>query len=308
MKPNKASLLLHPVFIVSLTVLLLNDFYWKYAYGNWLTGKLSDVAGLVVFPIFLFEVFRKVSKTFLLIFTILFFTWWKSPLSQPLINIFYSFDIQLHRTIDYTDLFAMAVLPFVYFLKPVSYLRFPLFQETLRHVLGVVAFFALCADTPYRVLPYNRYSPNEVRYSEEFCWAGNQAEILQHLKDKGLTVTEETERYYPLYPAYNELFYRVKTSDTSFQWKAVASTPDSVIYMKQSLYERQYLVAEYTFEGEVFQNIRFRLYADDDKEKIVCARMVSFDSHDENYKPSPNKKMKKKLKKFFEDFFGIKPK
>src|SRR5688572_12522313 len=108
MKPAKTSLLLHPAFIISLIVLLLNDFYWKHEYGNWLTGKLSDFAGLIVFPIFLGEVFKRISKIFIIIFTVLFFAWWKSPLSQPLINIFSSFDVQLHRTIDYTDLLAMA--------------------------------------------------------------------------------------------------------------------------------------------------------------------------------------------------------
>ena len=143
MKPAKASLLLHPVFVISVILLLLNDFYWKYEYGNWLTGKVSDFAGLVVFPIFLTEVFKKISKTFIIIFTVLFFAWWKSPLSQTLINLFSSVDIQLHRTIDYTDLFAMAVLPFVYFLKPINYTRFPSLQKTLKQVIGVVAFFLL---------------------------------------------------------------------------------------------------------------------------------------------------------------------
>jgi TRAP-type mannitol/chloroaromatic compound transport system permease small subunit len=45
---NKLQLLLHPVFILSLACLLLNDFYWKYEYHNWFTGKLSDLTGLFV--------------------------------------------------------------------------------------------------------------------------------------------------------------------------------------------------------------------------------------------------------------------
>ncbi len=44
MKSSKQSLLLHPFFIASVLLLLLNDFYLKYAYHNLLTGKLSDVS------------------------------------------------------------------------------------------------------------------------------------------------------------------------------------------------------------------------------------------------------------------------
>lgn len=43
----------HPVFLGALAVLVLNDHWGKPTFGNLLTGKLSDVAGLVVFPVFL---------------------------------------------------------------------------------------------------------------------------------------------------------------------------------------------------------------------------------------------------------------
>lgn len=40
----------HPVSVVAIAVLLVNDHALKAAYGTWWTGKLSDVAGLVFFP------------------------------------------------------------------------------------------------------------------------------------------------------------------------------------------------------------------------------------------------------------------
>ena len=43
----------HPVCITMLIVWLLNDHVWKEVWGNALTGKLSDIAGLVVFPMML---------------------------------------------------------------------------------------------------------------------------------------------------------------------------------------------------------------------------------------------------------------
>lgn len=38
----QAGLLLSPTFLVPLSLLLLNDLYLKAAFGNALTGKLSD--------------------------------------------------------------------------------------------------------------------------------------------------------------------------------------------------------------------------------------------------------------------------
>lgn len=42
--------LIHPVSLVALGLLLLNDHLFKAAFGSWWTGKLSDVAGLIFFP------------------------------------------------------------------------------------------------------------------------------------------------------------------------------------------------------------------------------------------------------------------
>jgi hypothetical protein len=43
----------HPLVLVMLTLWILNDHVFKAMFGNVLTGKLSDIAGLVVFPLML---------------------------------------------------------------------------------------------------------------------------------------------------------------------------------------------------------------------------------------------------------------
>jgi hypothetical protein len=48
--------LLHPVPLVALATLILNDHVLKQRYPGWVTGKLSDVAGMVFFPLFLLAV------------------------------------------------------------------------------------------------------------------------------------------------------------------------------------------------------------------------------------------------------------
>jgi hypothetical protein len=43
--------LLRPIPLIAIAVLVINDHLLKDAYPSWLTGKLSDVAGLVFFPL-----------------------------------------------------------------------------------------------------------------------------------------------------------------------------------------------------------------------------------------------------------------
>lgn len=56
--------LLHPVPLVAIGVLLLNDHVLKAASPGFVTGKLSDVAGLVFFPLFLVSVFEVIEARF----------------------------------------------------------------------------------------------------------------------------------------------------------------------------------------------------------------------------------------------------
>ncbi len=50
------STLLHPVVLGAIAVLVLNDHWWKAAWPGALTGKLSDFAGLLFFPLLLHAV------------------------------------------------------------------------------------------------------------------------------------------------------------------------------------------------------------------------------------------------------------
>ncbi|MFL5319217.1 MAG: hypothetical protein ACJ790_06135 [Myxococcaceae bacterium] len=52
----RKSLIVHPLPIAALLVLLLNDHWLKHAHPSWLTGKLSDFAGLLLAPIVVCEI------------------------------------------------------------------------------------------------------------------------------------------------------------------------------------------------------------------------------------------------------------
>ena len=51
---SSTSLLLHPVAVLAVATLLVNDHVLKERWTSWATGKLSDAAGLAFFPLLVF--------------------------------------------------------------------------------------------------------------------------------------------------------------------------------------------------------------------------------------------------------------
>lgn len=98
-------------FLVALATLLLNDHYLKAAYPGFVSGKLSDLAGIFGAGLLCFA--ARADRPWLMS-AILFalFLWWKSPASQPFIDAAISLGYpRIGRTVDYTDLGAFIVLP-----------------------------------------------------------------------------------------------------------------------------------------------------------------------------------------------------
>jgi hypothetical protein len=75
-----------PFFIVSVSILILNDWILKPGFHNDLTGKLSDFAGLFAFPFFLSALIPSQVKRIHILTGIL-FVFWKSEWSQPFIEL-----------------------------------------------------------------------------------------------------------------------------------------------------------------------------------------------------------------------------
>ncbi len=103
-------------FLIAILILILNDFVFKQAFGNWFTGKLSDFVGLYAFAYFWGVVFKKKWKKAIYISIAVMFVYWKSPFSETLIVLWNSYaPYNIGRVIDYSDLIALVVLPFGYF-------------------------------------------------------------------------------------------------------------------------------------------------------------------------------------------------
>lgn len=141
-------------FILSLIILLSNDFYLKYEYHNWITGKLSDVAGLFVFVYFWTAIFPRWKNT-VYIFSGLMFVYWKSAYSQPLIDFFSENIYSIDRTIDMGDLLALLVLPIAYFINQREHFR--LRMDSIP--LAFLTIFSFCATSVPR--PTQTFDPPE---------------------------------------------------------------------------------------------------------------------------------------------------
>jgi hypothetical protein len=135
-------------FVFGLVLLLLNDFILKEAFGNWFTGKLSDFTGLFIFQLFWISFFPKYKKPILFSVCVL-FIFWKSSLSGGFIHLWNnSAPFLINRTIDYTDLIALIVLPFANSLeKERDQLRTVAIHPALPFVVSSFAFMATSEST-----------------------------------------------------------------------------------------------------------------------------------------------------------------
>jgi hypothetical protein len=152
------------VFLISILLLLLNDLYLKYEYNNYLTGKLSDFAGLFSFPYFFSCFFPKKSK---LIYSLtgIFFVIWKSELSQPIFDFVHFYNVGINRVVDYSDLIALIILPFSYYYK----LKYSVNIEKLKFlprtiIIGISSFAFIATSLPREAGSLNLKSDYEVQF------------------------------------------------------------------------------------------------------------------------------------------------
>ncbi|MFK7933686.1 MAG: hypothetical protein AB8G22_09255 [Saprospiraceae bacterium] len=158
---KKTALLTTPLFLIALTLLLLNDFYLKSTYGNFLTGKLSDVAGLFVFPLFFYAFFPKWKK-YIFVGTALLFCWWKSPLSNSFIELMNMVGIMVDRVIDYSDCWALLILPIAYWHTDFKLLSLRFVPKV---IVSGIAIFAFAATS---LAPLQQVTFEEVNRTYEF--------------------------------------------------------------------------------------------------------------------------------------------
>jgi hypothetical protein len=137
-------------FVLALAVLLANDWLLKQSFPGFVTGKLSDFAGLAVVALPLFAAFPRHARVIYLAMGGA-FLWWKSPASSAFIA--YLNDVQpwkIGRVIDYSDLVALAVLPYCAKFaarEPTSLVTSPAVRRWVLPPVLVAALFGVMATS-----------------------------------------------------------------------------------------------------------------------------------------------------------------
>ena len=293
---ERSFILLHPFFLINLFLLLANDTSWKYQYSNWLTGKLSDVSGLIVLAVFL-SVFIRIKAVVILI-CIIFFTWWKSAFSQPVIDFFnVQFNIPVTRVTDVTDLWTIAGLPSIYFIKPKPFI-IP-FRSMAVKVIALFTLFAFCNTTPvrYNLHSYNR--GNEIWMMKTYSSSLNEEQILNRLQRLDIPFYKEYYKWYPVDETH--LFHEIRNND-SVKYVSVNNSNDSALYVRRHYPNGFYVIPTYIFNGDTLRYLEFTI--DSIKNQKSRVALTSFRiSNNEAYAKFMAAKRIRKLKKHFKMIF-----
>jgi hypothetical protein len=169
MQDESSSILASPGFVAALLLLLLNDFFLKPFLHNSFTGKLSDFAGLFLFPLFWVSFFPRF-RLWIYLTTAGLFILWKSAASTILINSWNSLNLfPIDRTVDYGDLISLAILPvsYVYGLRRVG-LRM---SRAWPAAIALVSVFAFAATS----------FSHKTSYQKDYYFAMPKHELLQRM-------------------------------------------------------------------------------------------------------------------------------
>ncbi len=186
---SRPELFSSPWLVISVVVLIVNDWMLKPAFHNAVTGKLSDFAGLLALTIFacaVSERFRWWSASLISVS----FIYWKSPHSQLVLAYLNEvLPVGIGRTPDYTDLVALPVVWIAAFCAP--HLSAPAASAWVRFCLATLSFFALAATSS--IPHYTVRESGDISVAARFGSA-NASQSLEQAVDRiatrhGLTCT-----------------------------------------------------------------------------------------------------------------------
>ncbi len=199
--------LLNYIFVLGIILLFINDHFLKWQFSNWITGKLSDFVGLLIFPFFLTFLFPKSIKLNVL-FTGVFFLFWKSPFSQSFIDFYNSIAfIEITRIVDYSDYVALIVLPFSYFYlsKELQFNKILIGKIKVHPILVLFpSIIIFMATSPPRSYFFHLSHGNLTLYNLNFRVGLNKENLLIKMKESGINVKADTlfERHHRTIPLH----------------------------------------------------------------------------------------------------------
>lgn len=266
--PKNPRYISNPVFIACSLLLILNDHYLKYEFGNWFTGKLSDIAGIIILPLIIAFIFPRVQR-FSIWITAILFVFWKSEFSDFAINAYndYSF-MQTSRVVDYTDLFVLPLLVVPEYIIRNGDLKYFRPIRINHRLILIPTLVALVATSPPPSHYYTMTEGNLRCYKCHITVKYNQEEILLKLKDIGI------------------VFDSVVTSD-KYPLTMVKNSSKRNI----NLYHMNRLI----IEKDTFQNLDITMMTINDRKTKIFFNGIQI-SQD-----IPTFKVEKKLRKYYRD-------
>lgn len=231
-----------PVFIIPLVLLIINDFLLKPVFHNIITGKISDFAGLFIFPLF-WSVFFFNKRKYIYIFTFVFFVFWKSPLSQSFIDFFNSiFVFNISRSVDFSDLIALVSLPFSYlFLNKYIHtqslscsdnkrnISLLFLKKILINTMAVLAIISFCATSYHKNFEFNKlYSfgfngeklIEKINLIQNTC---NNLPLSTKIQNSDSIIYNGNDTSYISFNGYNEFY------DTIFKYDKILKKKTNII-------------------------------------------------------------------------------
>lgn len=296
-------LLCNIIFILCLIILFLNDHFLKLQFHNWFTGKLSDIAGIILLPFLLTFLVPKLQQNSVY-FTALFFILWKSPYSGKLIEIYNSVSpISIHRAVDYTDLFVMIflVVPYYFIKNQEQLLKFEI-RKTSPVFILIPCLLILMSTSPPR---YYHYNPNRgnISFSSNFVFlveGKNKDEVISEFSKRNISVHKDTayiinEHYYQL------LNGKMIEKNLKSETEIYKINQDS---LKQEIFKTvassdNYIIDSLQFGDEKVKNVRFWMFDVTNPKKEVSAEIhLRYLTTDKNLSQGS---VQRKLKRFYKE-------
>jgi len=174
-------LIQNPIFIIGILMLFINDQILKFQFPGFLTGKLSDVLGIITFPLLLTFIFPKLKENSVYIAFII-FAFWKSGYSQPFIDFYNQYSlIQTSRIIDYSDLLVIIFLPIPYYLIKNNSFGFFKVEWINSNLILIGSLFILIAESPPTNYYYSENNGNLKFYNCNTTVRYSQPELVKKL-------------------------------------------------------------------------------------------------------------------------------
>ena len=222
-------------YIVGLLILFFNDWFWKYQFHNWLTGKLSDFIGLLIFPMFLC-VFSIRFKNQIILGVGLGFIIWKTPIMNKLIELWNWFSLfQINRIIDYSDYLALSSLFISY--KLISTIEFKEIQVKIwekRSRIGrfsaiLFSLFVFCSTS--KMKPY--YPSGDILIDKFYEIENMKDSTLLNIKKLGFEIKRDSI-YAGEYGGIGEPYYQIPVIKFNGY-----STVDTIRFLNFQIYENE---------------------------------------------------------------------